>query len=79
MKVKYEHGLAEVVVVGVGPVPRNQEVEVPDDLGRVLVTQGWVEVNPVAASSQSTANTTVKADEATASERVEPTHKKGSK
>ena len=62
MKVKYAEGSVALAVPVVGRVERGETVEVPDEMGRQLVNQGWQEIKP-ASSSPATAATKPKKED----------------
>jgi hypothetical protein len=45
MKVQYEEGPESLLIARAGVVAeRGQAVEVPDEIGKLLLTQGWSQV-----------------------------------
>lgn len=61
MKVQYDEGVESLVISACGVIAtRGEAVEVPDEIGKQLVVQGWVEVGkskskkPVVESVEST-------------------------
>lgn len=54
MKVRYSEGPDELVIAAIGvKAERGQAVEVPTEIGEVLVEQGWDEVKSTAKKKES--------------------------